>query len=167
MSALEAVRAIVTRAQETLDLALGDAPAEVLNQVPPGTANPIGAIVAHAVFNLDTFYNVGLLGQAHLLTTGGYADQLGLPGPDTLDWDVLKAARWEMPALRGYAQAVAATAGAYLAALTEAELGQTVSLFGHEMTVTDVLALAAWHTALHAGEIAALRGVGGARGLPF
>jgi len=167
MHALSAVRTIVRSAQGTLETALGDATSELINQTPPGTGNPIGAIYAHAVFNLDTFYSEGLLARDHVLTTGGFGERLGLAGPAAFEWDTLKAVRWEVGALQAYAQAVYATSEGYLDQLTEDELGRSVRLFERDMAVEDVLALAAWHTALHAGEIAALKGVAGARGLPF
>ena len=159
MRALQSIRTIVRAAQGTLTTALDEASPELVNQPQPGAANSIGAIFTHAAFNLDTFYSVGLLGGDYLLTTGGFAKLLELPAPDALDWAALRAAHWNVEALHAYAQAVLAVADAYLDQLTEAELSRKVTLFGHEMAVDDVLGLAARHSAQHAGEISALRGV--------
>ena len=54
---------------------------------------------------------------------------------------------------------------AYLATLTAAELDRKVAFAGGERTVAEMLLLAASQSLSHAGEIAALKGVQGAKGL--
>ena len=67
----------------------------------------------------------------------------------------------------GYGQAVRAAAEAYLARLTAEELERRVVLDGEEQPVGEVLAMVVAHTLLHLGEVAALKGAHGARGLPW
>jgi hypothetical protein len=55
----------------------------------------------------------------------------------------------------------------YLARLTDDELERQVSFFGRESSVADVVARFVAHTACHAGEIAAVKGMQGLQGQPF
>ncbi len=75
----------------------------------------------------------------------------------------------ELPAFREYARAVYAATDAYVGGLSEAALERKVDTgFIGEQTVAFVLTnIAAWHVAEHGGEIAALKGVQGLKGLPF
>jgi hypothetical protein len=166
MNSLDTIRAIVSGANRTLAIALDDLPADLVNQRQPGNANPIGAICAHALINLDLFYHGAIQKAALVFVAGGYADQCGAE-PARLDWEALCAINWEVATLQAYAQAVFDGVESNLATLTDAELGRGCQLFGNETTVAETIAVASWHTALHAGEIAALKGVHHRKGLPF
>ena len=69
--------------------------------------------------------------------------------------------------MQAYGQAVLAAVDAYLATLTDAELAHPRQIFGQDTTIAEAIGVATWHTALHAGEIAALKGVNTLKGLPF
>lgn len=56
-----------------------------------------------------------------------------------------------------YMQAVQASTTAFVQGLTEAELSRTVSVFGREQQVIDLIATVITHGSSHAGEITTLR----------
>jgi len=75
----------------------------------------------------------------------------------------------DLPPFREYGKAVYTATDAYIAGLSDADLERKVDtrLIG-EQTVAFVLGtFVAWHVANHCGEIAALKGVQGLKGLPF
>ena len=69
--------------------------------------------------------------------------------------------------LLDYAAAVGAATDNYIATLTTKELDRLVPIMGQEWPVADVLALLVVHASGHLGEIAALKGIQGVKGLPF
>ena len=79
------------------------------------------------------------------------------------------AKKMNLAAFREYAKAVYAATDAYVASLAEAELDRKLDTgFIGEQTVAFVLSnVLAWHAAEHNGEIAALKGAFGLKGLPF
>lgn len=167
MNSLNTIRTIVAGSNNTLAIATQELPAALVNQPQPGNANTIGAIYAHALLTLDHFYQTAMQDKAQLLTTAGFATRLGLVDPDQLPWATLNTVQWDWEALQAYGQAVLAAVDAYLATLTDAELARPCQLFGQDSTVAEAISVATWHTALHAGEIAALKGVNTLKGLPF
>jgi hypothetical protein len=74
-----------------------------------------------------------------------------------------------LPSFREYAKAVYAATDAYVASLGPADLERKVDTgFVGEQTVGYVLGnICVGHVAEHNGEIAALKGVQGLKGLPF
>lgn len=66
-----------------------------------------------------------------------------------------------------YRDAVRAATDRYLADLTADELDRQIDLMGSQRPVADALAIMVVHIATHAGEIAALKGTQGLKGLPF
>lgn len=161
------LRAVVSGATASLESAIAGTPTDLINRRQPGSANPIGATYAHALISLDTCFSEGIQGGRLLFVTGGFAQQLGFEEPGALGWPALQAIAWDLAALQPYAQALYHAVDSYLARLDDAELGRTCTVFGQATTVSDTIALGCWHTALHAGEIAALKGVSGTPGLPF
>lgn len=167
MNSLNTIRTIVAGANNTLTIATQELPAAWVNQPQPGNANTIGAIYAHALLTLDYFYQSAMQDKVQVLTAAGFAAQLGLADPHQLPWTTLNAVQWDWAALQAYGQAVLAAVDAYLATLADAELARPCQLFGQDSTVAEAISVATWHTALHAGEIAALKGVNTLKGLPF
>ncbi len=167
MNSLDTIRTIVDQSQSILETTTSDTPAELVNKTQPGQANTIGAIYAHAVMSLDMFYNLALQEGTQVFVTSGYAERLGVSDPNPNNWESRTAIIWDISILHSYARAVYDSIHAYLARLTEEELGRTFALFDQDTTVADTIALATWHTALHAGEISALKGVNEVKGLPF
>jgi hypothetical protein len=69
--------------------------------------------------------------------------------------------------VREYAQAVFANTDANVAALDPASLGNKMQGPFGETTAARMLSLGVYHLAEHSGEIAALKGIQGQKGLPF
>ena len=142
---------------------------EQLNWTPPGEANPIRAALLHTIAAEDRYFQTVLRGQPMLWESGGWSEQVGLPYPPSAGrgWDEVKTTTLALEPVLAYAQAVRAATESYLAALTNEELDRTVQFFGGERPAADVITTFVAHTLGHAGEIAALRGAQGVKGLPF
>ena len=167
MNSLNTIRTIVAGSNNTLAIATQELPTALVNQPQLGNANTIGAIYAHTLLTLDHFYQTAMQNKVQVLTTADFAARLGLADPDQLPWATLNALSWDWDALQAYGQAVLAAVDAYLATLTDAELAHPRQIFGQDTTIAEAIGVATWHTALHAGEIAALKGVNTLKGLPF
>lgn len=167
MNSLTTICSIVTGAHDALETAVAEMPAELINKEQPGNSNTIGAIYAHAIINLDLFYIEAIQAKPLLLSANGFAEKLGLPDPTNTHWDILNRTNWDMQILQSYAQAVFKNINKYLDTLSDEALGYAGKVFDQEMTVAQMMSITTWHTALHAGEIAALKGVNAVKGLPF
>ena len=66
-----------------------------------------------------------------------------------------------------YEQAIRVATDTYLADLTAEELERQVTLGGNVLPVAEVLMTLVVHIASHAGEIAAVKGMQGIKGLPL
>jgi hypothetical protein len=133
------------------------------------TAQPISVIYLHALCSDDYMVNEVARGGARLYEAGGWQERLGAvnmlymegipPGSLTLDLNVV----------REYGAAVRAATDQFLANATEAELTRLVGNHsGGQIPVAEYLATyLGTHMSEHCGEIAALKGVLGLKGLPF
>ncbi|MHB1134769.1 MAG: DinB family protein [Chloroflexota bacterium] len=169
MDAKDYIRRQVASVRRTSDAVTGDLTEEQLGWTPPGTCNPIGATLLHAIHSEDAFVRRTIQGKPTLFEGEGWGLQLGVPaepgrGPS---WDALKDKSLSLAKVLAYQQAVRAETDAYLDGLSPEELERQVMTFRGELPVGDVLALYLGHAAHHLGEISALKGVSGAKGLPF
>src|SRR5262245_33544202 len=144
---------------------------EQLHWAPSGTANTIAATYAHVVGSEDVLVQETLL-EGTALGKSAWAGRSGISRPilrrgaDWFQWS--RRVRVDLGAARAYAAAVYAATDAYLAGLDADALamppsapvpgGQTLSWLVNNLLVE--------HAALHAGEIAVLRGLQGLQGLP-
>lgn len=135
------------------------------------TANTIAAIYAHGVIAEDVIGTAFLQGKAPMYQEEGWESRLGIafPGvPPQMTPEWAASVKMEIPAFQEYAKAVYGATDAYLAAVSDAELDRkTQGPFGETTIGWMVSALLATHPIGHAGEIAALKGVQGEKGLPF
>lgn len=83
------------------------------------------------------------------------------------NWDEFKHLHLGPTGFLEYQKAVWAAIDAYMAGLTAKDLDCKVKLGPRELTVAELLMLAANQALSHSGEIAALNGMQGAKGLPF
>jgi hypothetical protein len=169
--ALDAKTYILKQIQETyglLDSTLEGVTAEQLSWLPAGTANPIGLTIVHALSSEDMFISI-LCSKAQVWQTQGWGSKFNLSEPPGYgqDWTVYRNAQLTVEALLTYRDTVRAETHAYLKALTAEELDRSVQIFGGSSMVADVLVRLCEHLQFHAGEIAALKGVYGVKGLPF
>ena len=153
---------------DILDAALEGLTAEQLPWVPAGTANPIGLTIVHALSSEDMFIST-LCGKAQVWQTQGWSEKLKLSEPPGYgqDWTVYRNAKLTVESLLSYREAVRLETKVYLDAVTSEDLDRSVAIFGGSQLVADVLLLLCKHLLMHAGEIAALKGVYGAKGLSF
>jgi uncharacterized damage-inducible protein DinB len=159
----------VASVRRTSDAVTGDLQDGQLTWTPPGTANPIGATLLHAVHSEDAFVRRTIQGKATVFDSGAWAAKLGVvaeagKGPT---WEGMKGKALSVAQVLEYQSLVRAETDSYLASLTPEELDRQVMTFRGEMPVGAVLALYLGHQAHHFGEIAALKGAQGAKGLPF
>jgi hypothetical protein len=142
---------------------------EQLNWTPPGQANKIGVTLLHTVGGEDWMINTWMQGKPLLWETQGWASRVGVAaapgGPGS--WDEVRNATLTLASLMAYQEAVCEATSAYLAALTPEDLDRPVDVFGSVRPLAVVLIIVESHILGHMGEIAALKGVQGAKGLPY
>lgn len=145
---------------------VGDATAN--RQLPGATVGTIASIYAHLVLDEDFIVSGMIQGKAPLHVTGDWAAKSGVHSPGSPMQNPEWAAKVKLsPAFNDYAQAVYAATDAYLAAASNDDLARVVETPMGKQPVTSALGLAIYHHAQHSGEIAALKGVFGQKGLPF
>ncbi|MBX3069031.1 MAG: DinB family protein [Thermomicrobiales bacterium] len=144
---------------------------EQLHYQPEGNAHPAGAQYCHHVQGLDGTIH-GLLQGAAPLMTGAFAGKYGTETPSEFgkwgEW--ARSAKVDVDAARSYAKAVYDATDAYLATLSDNDLDDQIDLsifgMGHQprSAMLDIILL---DTALHTGEISAIKGLQGLKGYPF
>jgi hypothetical protein len=141
---------------------------EQLTWIPPGTANPIGLTALHLLSSEDHFISI-LTGKPRLWQSQGWSATFNLVEPPGFgqDWTVLRNATLTVEALLAYRVVVRVEMDFYLETLTPEVFDQTVKFLSDNDSAADVLALLVGHALMHAGEIAALKGVYGVKGLPY
>jgi hypothetical protein len=171
MNAIATIRESIQWGHYLLEMVMADVTDEQARWTPPGVANPIGAMYAHALLAVDGMVNGLLKGGAPRFATE-WAGQLGdLPPQLQVTFDWARSIQPNLPALRQYGQIVVGDADAYLDRLEETELDRAVDMSAVGLGIRRVSwilnALVAAHLNNMAGEISALKGVQGAKGYPF
>jgi hypothetical protein len=173
MNVQSAVQQQLTGSHGTLRFMLGDCDPELLNKtLPNATIGSIASIYAHVVFAEDAFVQSRFQGKPTIYGSGGWEEKTGVASPGmppaiTPEW--AKALKMDLPRFQEYADAVFAATDAYLAELPDEELDRKIQgATGGEYTLGwGIAILLGQHAAQHSGEIAALEGVQGLKGLPF
>ncbi|MCL4534133.1 MAG: DinB family protein [Bacteroidetes bacterium] len=140
---------------------------ELLNWTPPGTANPISGTLAHILGGEDRFIQALILGKPRIFDAENWGDRIGvgvLPRPG-VGWDEYRGRKLSVDTFKAYQEKVRAATNAYLETVSPEELERRVDFAGRDMSVADVLVLLVIHITEHSGEIAALKGIQGAKGL--
>jgi hypothetical protein len=141
---------------------------EQFNWTPPGTANPIRALLVHLLAAEDLCIHSVFQGKPTLWQSDSWGAKIGLssvPGVD--DWQEAKSSTLTLQPVLAYQAAVRAAADDYFAKVTPSELERQVKFFGNDRPVADVLCITLGHSLCHAGEMAAIKGVRGDKGWPF
>lgn len=172
MNVQQAIREQLEFWRGTLDQMVSECSEEVLHRtIPNSTTNTIAATYAHAIISEDVVVHTMLQGKALLYQSGGWEAKTGAAFPGvhpsmSLEWG--RALKPSLAPFQEYAKAAYAATDAYLAGLPDAELERKIQGPAGETTVGYMVAVfLGTHGAQHAGEIAALRGVHGLKGLPF
>jgi uncharacterized damage-inducible protein DinB len=169
MDAKKYISQLVEAIHHMVDDAMKDITIEQFNNVPPGTANTISAVFVHLVNSEDFFIQELLLGKPKLWEQGGWDKKTGVNiVPDYGgNWEMFKQMTLAIEPVLAYQKEVRAATDSYLAKLTAGDLDRMVSFAGGERSVASVINLLVCHTVHHAGEISALRGIQGGKGLPY
>ncbi|MFN0094198.1 MAG: DinB family protein [Dehalococcoidia bacterium] len=154
-----------------LNQTMADVTQEMANQRIPGAKiQSIAAIYAHLVFDEDLIFHGMALGEAPIYVTGGWAEKTGTPPAAspmmTDEWAA--GLTLDLAKFNQFTQALQAAVKERVANLTDAEIEREVDgPFGKQPAGAVLVGLLPYHIAEHTGEIAALKGVSGAKGLPF
>jgi hypothetical protein len=137
---------------------------EQYNWIPEGTANPIARTHIHAMTSVDFFIN-GTLASTDLRWKAFAAEQ-GLPANPMEIWAF--GGTVSLDAVKGYSKTVQQAAVEYVASLTDADLDREVeTAFFGKQTAAFMIGLAGIHAMGHGGDMAAVKGIQGLKGLPF
>ena len=171
MDAMTYIRDQVGTAHYELDTALKNLTPEQFNWSPPGTISPISAVLVHTLAGEDLFIQKIIQGKPQIWDTGDWAKRIGVPsapgGPDMRVWEAYRSLQVPIEPVLAYKQEIFATTDAFLANLTGEGLDRQVDFFGRTRLAGEILMITVTHLCCHAGEIAALKGMQGARGLPY
>jgi hypothetical protein len=155
----------------TIEQIMSDCDDAMLHKTTPSAKiGSAASIYAHAVISEDAIVHGMLQGKPPIFAQGweaktGVADP-GMPPMQTPEWSA--KVKMKLKPFQEYAQLVYAATDAYIAALPDAELDRKLQApFGETNVAFIVATLLGTHLPGHAGEIAALKGVSGLKGLPF
>ena len=137
---------------------------EQYNWKPGGTCNPAAKSHVHALTSIDFFVNATAKGGAMLWPE--FAAANGLPPNPMEIWGyagIVPAA-----ALKEYGTQVQKSALEYVSTLSDGDFDREIETqFFGKKPVSFLLQLAGYHAVGHAGDIAAVKGMQGLKGLPF
>lgn len=172
MNAQNAVRQQLGFWHGTLGQVMSDCNEETAHKTLPGsTTESIAAIYAHVMFSQDVIANVMLAGKQPVYQSGGWEAKTGVPFPNgapSLAGDWAKTIAMKLPEFHEYGKAIQQSVDGYLADLGDSEMQKKVTgPFGEQTVEWIVVNLLGTHLPSHTGEIAALKGVQGLKGLPF
>jgi hypothetical protein len=173
MKVQEAIQQQLAMWHGVLQSIVGECAPDVLNKrvADNATITSIAPIYAHVAFGEDTLTNVILRGKTPLYKEQGWEAKTGLPMPETpaLTQEWASKLALDLPTFQEYAGAVFSATEAYIADMPDDELDRTIQTqnFGEKTVGWMLSTIVATHVPQHTGEIAALKGVQGLKGLPF
>jgi hypothetical protein len=156
-------------AHQQVDAVMRDMTEEQFNWSPPGTINPISAILIHVLGGEDYFVQAILQDKPRCWEAQKWVEKIGIQAPPDPghSWDEFKTIKISVAPVLDYGRALREATDTYLANLTAEELDRQVNFAGKLRSVAEVLMILVVHIASHAGEIAAVKGMQGIKGLPF
>lgn len=168
MNAIELLRGQFKAVHQFLDMTIADCTPEAATRSDEGwNIKPIGTIYAHIAAAEDMMVHGMVRGGTPILVRDGWNERLGIKEP-TPSQDGLKGFSGPIPLVREYAAAVFRETDEFLAGATESDLSHEVDTpIGKMQAMTYLANIVLTHCPGHWGEIAALKGVQGLKGLPF
>ena len=164
MNAKDYARSQVEGALDFLATCAKDMDEAQYNHKPAGNCNPAAKLHAHALSGADFFVTVVLAGQP--LKWPEFASQTGLPENAMEIWG--SDATVKPSVMQAYAEAIKGPILEYVDSLSDEDLDREIDTrFAGTQTIAWVLQLVGSHTLGHAGEISAVKGTQGLKGLPF
>jgi len=166
MNVIEYIKYQMADVCRSTDRVMNDLTDEMFNWVPPGTANTISATFVHYMYVEDHFVQMVLQSKPSVWESGKWADKTKISKvPDVgEDWSEFKHKKVNIKPLQEYKLAVVAATNAYLSKINEDDLDRKLDYAGKERTVAWMLIHSAAHSNVHIGEIAAVKGIQGAKG---
>ena len=142
---------------------------EQFNWPPPGTISPISVILIHMLAGEDYFIQNVIQGVSTCWEIQEWGQKIGVPTPPAQgrSWEEFNTVKIMVAPVLAYKQAIRVATVDYLVDLTVEELDRQVNFAGNDLPVAEVLMTLVVHSAGHAGEIAAVKGMQGIKGLPF
>jgi DinB superfamily len=169
MDTIECIRQFIEAARHQTEASMKDTTVDQFNWTPPGTASPISAVFIHLLVSEDYFFQAVIQGKPKLWEGGYWGKKTRVKNtPDYGgNWEEFKQMTLALEPVLAYQRAVYAATDAYLEKLTPEELERKVQFAGGEHRAADMIIHTTWHSLLHAGEIAVLKGIQGFKGLPY
>jgi hypothetical protein len=161
MDTIEFIRQLVAAARRQTDESMKDMTVEQFNWTPPGTANPVSAILVHFLNSEDAFVQTFMQGKPKLWDEGGWAEKTGVKVPPGYSggWEEVKNMTLALEPMLAYQQVVRAATDSYLDELTPGGLDRVVKSARGDRSVATMFIHVVNHTLIHAGEIGALKGI--------
>jgi hypothetical protein len=168
MNARELVLMQFKQVHKFFEATIADCEQDLIDRRLDGASiNHIGAIYAHVVLAEDVLVNERVRGATTVFDAGDWATRLGVPKAELHQDESWGDLRVDLPSFREYAAEVYKSTEEFLTKATDEELGREIGE-SRKMSAVGYLGLiGTLHVAEHWGEIAALKGVTGAKGLPF
>ncbi len=169
MEAKELLRAQFQTMHRFLDMTIKDCAPEVIEKTDDAwTINKIGSLYAHIVLAEDMMLGGMGKGGEMVLKSDGWEEKLGVDAASARQDDALAGLTIDLEVFREYARAVGDATDEFLANATDEQLDREIDAPGGKQPYITFLAnIGLTHVAGHWGEIAALKGVQGLKGLPF
>jgi hypothetical protein len=171
MNTVELIQYSLGNAFGILEQVTTDLSQEQADWMPPGIANPIGALYWHTISSVDHIAHGWGMGQAPLSQRDGWQAKVVIASAPEDEQDPvaqMRAIRVDLPTLREYTQVILKAVRGWVASLTPQDLERTIDSPIGELNLGQMLeTFIVWHVNAHCGEIAALKGCQGSKGYPF
>ena len=165
MDAIEAIKAEVAGSRRAYEGTVSDLTPEMINWIPPGVANHIGAMMLHIALAEDNIVHTRILGKPNIWESGNWSEKLGVPSGVYQSLEGSRSIKFDLAKFQEYADQVMSETDACLDALTSEDLDRLVQARVGERTVASfLLGIVVGHRLMHTGEISTIKGVQGARG---
>ena len=167
MELLEYLRTSVKAVNDMVDTAMHDLTDEVVNFHPGGTSNTIAQLLAHLVSGQDLLINDKIGGGRSLHETG-WAEKTGIPFERPLIWQ-RDAWKLDLAGFDAYRKEVAKAAEWAFTGMKPEDLDREVSWVRGPDRPLALITLQVFvnHGMGHCGEISAIKGMQGLKGLPI
>lgn len=163
MEAKELIVNSLRESREYINRAIEGLSQEEIAFVPSTSCNSIAFLLWHVARVEDMWVNHIFLNEVNIYEKGDWPTRLGTPPEDVgYGYTEEQLIAWPVPNLgdlTGYAQAVWRKTDTFVEALTPQQLDTEISVFNRQGILGVLLAHVITEIALHAGQIAYLRGV--------